>query len=575
MIGASGNIEFRLPPRGLVPLLACAVACACGDAAETTSIDVVVTEAEPGLPMRPDRVTLVVTYQDTEGVHEVLRRETTASVEGPLEPWSTRVRPIAPGHAGQVVYRFEVVASREGRAYVTKEQRLVFLPDTRIVLPIRLEAACVERTCEPEQTCGDGLCGTSHVSACTLVRDGRPAFCGQEQESVVALGAGFNHACAGRSDGSVWCWGMNSAGQLGDLRLDHTPCASAGDYDCAAPVRAREADGAVAVAPGFLHTCALFPEASVRCWGDGTYGALGAGVVAGDACDADRRIDACRPSAGDVGLVDVVAIDSGFGHVCALDRSGSVSCWGQDERGQLGEGAGSPDRCGGGTVQEIPCSRLPVRVDGLEGVSAISAGRTHTCALRGGEVLCWGDDSEAQLGDGDVPHGPCDGDTGTVCVERPVVVPGIDDVVAIATGDFHTCALRADATVWCWGSDGAGQLGTGQGGLSHVPARVPDLLDVAQIDAGRHATYARMIDGTVRAWGADTNGALGNDVPLLGSPAPVAVNGLVGVTEIAAGEYFACARTGADDVRCWGINGGRQLGDGTTEDRSTPVPIAW
>lgn len=553
----------------------------CSDEPEAI-IDVVVSEVEPGLPARPDRMTLVVSYRDATGDHEALTQAIEVSPDAmPLVPWAVRVRPLDASHVGRVLYRFTVVAMRAGRAYVTKEQQLVFLARTRLVLPIRLEAACVEQTCDPESTCGGGICGATYVNACTLIEGTRPRAC-DEGTSAVPMAAGHNHVCAGRNDGTVWCWGMNSAAQLGDLRLDHSMC---GDLDCAAPLVATAASDATALSAGALHTCALTRQHTVSCWGDATFGQLGDGSSThGNVCIADDRITTCSVEPRLVaGLTRVAQIVSGLGHVCARLDDGAVWCWGLDDRGQLGDGPGSPDTCVSGAMEmglPRPCSRAPVRVVGLDDASSIVAGRKHTCAIRrGGGVLCWGDDGSAQLGDGEGSSATCD-ERGAPCAESPVIVEGLTGPIALSAGAFHTCALHANGTASCWGSHLKGQLGIGSVlpmdlYLVHTPEVVPELSGIAQIAAGDESTCARLADATVRCWGSNERGQLGNGELPTSSRSPVAVLDLAGVVDLVSGERFSCARLGADVLRCWGANVGMQLADGTTAARGSPVDVQW
>ena len=141
-----------------------------------------------------------------------------------------------------------------------------------------------------------------------------------------------------------------------------------------------------------------------------------------------------------VGIDDAVSVAAGWEHTCALHRSGEVSCWGDNNRGELGDG------------QKESTSPTPVRVVGIDDAVAVSAGDWHTCALRsGGSISCWGYNGDGQLGNGSYESS-----------NSPVEVAGITDAVSVAAGLKHACALRTGGAVTCWGNNDYAQLGNGR-----------------------------------------------------------------------------------------------------------------
>ena len=171
-----------------------------------------------------------------------------------------------------------------------------------------------------------------------------------------------------RQGGTISCWGYNGYGQLGDGTYDYSSM----------PVVVTGISDAVAIAAGNKHSCALRQGGTISCWGHNGNGELGDGEEDGN---SSVPVEV-------VGIADATAIAAGWLYSCALRQGGTISCWGYNGNGELGDGTGDD-------------SLMPVGVAGISDAVAVAAGDDHSCALRqGGTISCWGDNYYGQLGDG-------------------------------------------------------------------------------------------------------------------------------------------------------------------------------
>ncbi len=351
---------------------------------------------------------------------------------------------------------------------------------------------------------------------------------------VAAVAAGSGHTCAVTTGGGVVCWGANTYRQLGDgvTKTRTTPT----------PVSVLSS-GIAAIAAGYLHTYAVTTSGARVGWGYNLNGELGNGTT---------TIRSTPEVLNDV-HVGVAAAAAGHGHTCVLTTSGGVLCWGYNGAGQLGDGT---------TTNRL----TPTAVSGLSsGVAAIAAGGDQTCALTsGGGVLCWGYNGAGQLGDGT-----------TTNRSTPTAVIGLSSgVAAITSGYYHTCAVTTGGGVVCWGRNTDGQLGDGTTTDQLTPTAVSGLAGgVAAIAAGNQHTCALTTGGGVVCWGNNGSGRLG-DGTQTSRTTPTPASGLsTGVTAITAGFFHTCAVTTNGGVVCWGDNLNGKLGDGTTWSRLTPTAV--
>lgn len=384
------------------------------------------------------------------------------------------------------------------------------------------------------QNIGPDSCGSWPCSTAALDVSGI--------NNAIAVAAGGNHACALLADGSVKCWGNNGSGQLGTGQ-------DAGPEDCnsyacsTTPVQVSGINNAVAITAGWNHSCAVFSDATAKCWGYNGNGELGNGT----------NINSNTPVSVS-GINNALAIDGGSRHTCVLLSDGTMKCWGYNGYGELGNGTRNN-------------SSTPVTVSGISTAADIAASNSLSCAvLSNGSVKCWGYNFAGQLGTGQ--------DTGPQrcgsfpCSTVPVDVIGINNASDVTTGKWHTCALLIDGTARCWGN---GYLGDGSHTASTVPVEVSNLsarwsvgfLDnAAGIATSGAFVCSSLTGGTVECWGND-----------FGSE-PVPVSGISTAREIDTGGGHACAALLDGTVKCWGDNDEGQLGNGNTAPSFLPVSVS-
>jgi alpha-tubulin suppressor-like RCC1 family protein len=251
----------------------------------------------------------------------------------------------------------------------------------------------------------------------------------------------------------------------------------------------------LALATGVFAAPAQAAGGTALGWGLNDYGQTGIGSVSTTGC---KCVVTPSPVAG---ISEVTEISAGSRFALALLSDGTVRSWGNNSYGELAHGESN--------------SSVPVTVNGLPGgVVAIAAGAlTGYALLANGTVMAWGGNEAGQLGQGE-STGPHACEKGSPCSRTPVLVQGLSNVIAIASGGRYLLALRADGTVMIWGSDTYGQLGDGdtQPGCICVdhPVPVPGLSGIVGVGGGYYEAGAAAEDGTGRAWGYNGTGIAGN-----------------------------------------------------------------
>jgi len=356
---------------------------------------------------------------------------------------------------------------------------------------------------------------------------------------VSAIAAGEGHSVALKSDGTVWTWGWNRDGQLGDGTVT----------DRLTPVKVLKLTGVTAISAGGYHTVALKSDGTVWAWGSNQFGQLG---------DGSSGVNISKNTPVQVtGLGGVIAIAAGHEFTMALARDRTVWGWGNNYSGVIGDWNTYP----------AGISPIPVQVSGLP-VTAIAAGFEHALVLvKDGSVWTWGTNSSGQLGGGTV------GSNGRRYVPQQVLAGAT--VFAAGGGSYktrHSTIIMLDGKVRTFGLNYHGQLGNGTTANSNTPVPVSGMNSAMAASEGSDFTTVLRSDGKVWSWGDNYHGQLGDGTTTV-RLTPVQVSGLAGVTALVAGGKHALALKNDRTVWGWGYNSNGRLGDGTTTSRSTPVPV--
>jgi alpha-tubulin suppressor-like RCC1 family protein len=423
--------------------------------------------------------------------------------------------------------------------------------------PLEREEASAP-ACGPCEQCLDGACAPVEDGQTTPEGDGcgctgdrcEAGSCAVAQRVArVDANGGINgdstryaHTCAIASN-EVYCWGSNRTGQIGGSGSSDVPrmVAGAGTVEW--------------VGTGREHTCAVgLVGGSRSCWGYNGHGNVS------DGPDSSYS----EPQDGGDAEPQLTQVSAGWFHTVALTDDGRVLTWGLSGNGVLGRADAPLD-----PAEALP---IPTVVDEQTDWTAVAAGGLHTCAIRGsGALWCWGwnDDGEVGVGNKQIQPLPVQ----TACVDGTC----FGDIRVVGLGEFHTCAVRAGGDMWCVGKDVEGQLGLGP----DVPA--DDRTTWQQVaggwrtvDGGGSHTCGIRLDGTLWCWGNNSHGELGTgDLAPRRAPTRVTAPGGDGWATVGIGDYHSCAIRESDGTLwCWGRNDVGQVGIGLSgEDILVPSRV--
>ncbi len=335
---------------------------------------------------------------------------------------------------------------------------------------------------------------------------------GADLATWTAVASDEDHTCAWDAQGTAYCFGDSSHGELlvAGVAANVTPLAFPGAWS--------------ALAVGVHHVCGLAGDGTVQCAGGDGWGQLG-----------DSPPATLAPPAGSGTWGTVFA---GGGETCALDPTSHASCGGSNYYGQLGDG-----------TRTSRAILMPVMEPGTW--SQFAVGEVHACGISNSQLYCWGDNEADQLGIG--PSGPVFAPT---LVTLPAQSKGV-------IGSYHTCEIDSNNQLYCWGSNARGELGDGTTTTRDTPgAPVGGTATWLQVATGIEFTCALDSKGLAWCWGDNSLGQLGKAVGAM-SAAPVPL-GATQYMRIFVGGHHACALDTSNQAWCWGYNGEGQLGTGAT-----------
>lgn len=344
----------------------------------------------------------------------------------------------------------------------------------------------------------------------------------------VQMSVGLDHSCGIKNDQTLWCWGYNYQGQLGDGTTTTR----------ALPVQVEPGALWAHVAAGGDVTCALKTNGTAWCWGENGQGQLGDGTN--------------NPSLVPVAVTGGhtwKSLSAGMWHVCGIKSDDTIRCWGSGWAAQIGDGSGNN-------------FNVPTAVSGGGTWKLVEAGGYNNCAIRTDDTMrCWGANWYGEVGDGT-----------TTNRYTPVTVSGGGTWKRVSVGDSHTCGIRADDTMRCWGANTEGAVGDNTQTDKSAPTAVSGGGTWLAVTAGSGFSCGVKSDNSVWCWGTNYSGQLGDGTTAY-KLVPTAYSAGGSWKDIAAGISFVCGHKTDNQLQCWGANYSGQLGDGTSSTVTEPMAI--
>lgn len=342
------------------------------------------------------------------------------------------------------------------------------------------------------------------------------------------VSAGGQTSCETRADGTAWCWGRNSFGQLGD---GTTTAAST-------PRKVAGSAGWASLSTSGSTTCGTKADGTLWCWGLNNFGQLGIGR------------GAPRSTPVQVGTsVAWTSVSTSWFHTCATRSNGSLWCWGSNLRGQLGNG--TFDNRG-----------TPTRVGTDSDWVSVTTGGYYTCGVRtDATAWCWGQNALGQLANANEAPQP-----------RPVRVPGTQAWAELSAGWAHTCGVTVEGAAWCWGFNRRGQVGDGTKTLRRAPVPVSGDRIWTTLSVGDATSCGVDNTGAAWCWGSNSYTQLG-DGRNAHQSVPVLVSSEQPWLSVDAGWFHECGTGDGGVIACWGNNELGQIGNGSRSDQPVPEEV--
>jgi gliding motility-associated-like protein len=378
--------------------------------------------------------------------------------------------------------------------------------------------------------------GTTYNTSGTYTKTGLINSLGCDSTAILKLtintnpcwkmvSSGYAHSVAIKQDGTLWTWGSNSNGQLGDGTNIHK----------STPIQIGIANNWATICAGGSHTVAIKNDGTLWSWGSNSFGQLGDGT----------NIDKSLPTQ--------IGIDNNWKSVCTgelhsvvLKNDGTLWAWGYNTFGQLGDGT-------------YTHKNFPTQINGSNNWSTIDAGYIYTIAIKtDGSLWTWGMNNWGQ--------------SGTSPNNTPIQIGAATNWAKISAGFYFAVAIKTDGTLWTWGENNNGQLGDGTFTRTSTPAQLGIANNWASISSGEFHTVAIKADGTLWAWGGNSFGQLG-DGTNVDKNFQVSIGSANNWLHIHSGQSYTIAIKTDGSFWGWGNNAYGALGDGTTFNKNTPTLI--
>lgn len=355
--------------------------------------------------------------------------------------------------------------------------------------------------------------------------------------------SGFSTATCGiKSDDTAWCWGSDFSGTVGNGAI-------AGNQESPSPVSGGATWKDIDV--GALHACGIQSDNTGWCWGSDSYGEIGNGATTG------LQIAPVSINGGHTWK----SLRGGASITCGIKSDDTTWCWGYGYSGGIGAG-------GSTTTADVPTA-----VSGGHSWAMIDTGAEYNCGISAdGALYCWGLGTNGSLGNGDAPER---------YIPNPQAINNSLTWLKISSGGpgfgggAHSCGIKTDNSLWCWGMGNSGQLGDNTAAISRAtPNQITGGGSWKDISTGGQHSCGIMADDTMRCWGDGMNGRLGN-AGTAPSATPVTLSGGGTWKSVGLGRDHTCGIKSDDTAWCWGHGSWGARGDGsTTTTRTTPVIVS-